>query len=294
MLENSFSTKYSFKDLDKDQTSHKSDGRHMKTSSHVHKFPEHTYYFHRENNFLYMPINKVACTTVKARIYELYRQKLPNIPVFREGDFATQEFHIFMGRTFSLSRFTPTQANAILHASNVFRFALVRNPADRIASAYLDKFVKSQFIKAQWVVSLPVLRCFYGERANPETDTITFRQFVNFLGSVPDEGMDLHWLPMHHFLNKDQKLFVGRLENSRDDFQFISEHAGLDIQNTRLNQTTNKRSPEIRHDAFADMSPSELRSLEILPNCQEIYDQGLLDTVKRRYRNDYLSFGYHL
>lgn len=110
--------------------------------------------------------------------------------------------------------FPSVRRSSLLNNDQYFKFALVRNPYDRLVSCYIQK-VKNEnnFGKLKiW--------------ANK-----SFEEFIRIVCALPDKEMNRHFKPQHTFLTdaKGKLLvdYIGKLENIKEDFKIISEKAGF-------------------------------------------------------------------
>ncbi|SLN69145.1 sulfotransferase family 2 domain-containing protein [Roseisalinus antarcticus] len=134
-----------------------------------------------KNRYLYVQSPKVASTTMKKTLNRLEAQgskidpdTLPLHPTPRES------IHI---KPFQL----PAEMFAdIVYGSEFFKFCFVRNPFDRLLSAYLDKIVskKNEARSVYKTLGLSI-----------ESDMMTFEQFVGFLYERRDKSVNWnpHW-----------------------------------------------------------------------------------------------------
>ncbi|HEY6633357.1 MAG TPA: sulfotransferase family protein [Rhizobiaceae bacterium] len=111
-----------------------------------------------------------------------------------------------------------------------FRFSFVRNPYDRIISAYLDKIALGTKPRKRKLPGLgPV-----GE--------ISFRDFLLTLQRQKAARMNRHWRPQSLLISPRVKLdFLGRFERFETDFAHVLERLGVEpaaITNRRGHKTS--------------------------------------------------------
>ena len=146
-----------------------------------------------------------------------------------------------------------------------FKFTFVRNPLARLASGYLNKFVRDRFDSEQWEHTSPTLQRIFGANAHPLAHSISFVQFVEHVCETPDQQLDKHWRPMHTFLNLDLDLFIGRVETISRDFDTIRQRVGLPAGLTQENKTDRAEGSELPADEYWAMAADDLRALPSLP-----------------------------
>ena len=140
-----------------------------------------------------------------------------------------------------------------------FKFTFVRNPWDRLVSAYEYLRVGVSPDEYDWAMSQKVNG--FG----------SFHAFVRWLGHTgASEGM--HFLPQHaHVRTKDSENgmdFVGRYETLEPDLAYVAERLGVQARLPHLNRSPGRRPYE------------------------EYYDAGTREIVGQVYRRDVELFGY--
>jgi hypothetical protein len=156
-------------------------------------------------------------------------------------------------------------------APDLFVWAFVRNPWDRIACAYED---------------CPEVR--------PEAPT--FRHFIERLHTCKNQFIDLpwiryvsltclgftvgriHWLPMHlclRDLSGDLRPdFIGKVETINDDWDHVCQSLG------------------VPNEGLPRLNPRESRANRTRTPLPELYDTTLVDMVGEIYAQDVDLFGY--
>jgi hypothetical protein len=268
------------------------------------RWPQTHYLASERHRLLYIPIEKVACSSLKAWI------------VARETDQETSQCedpnryareHLELG---SLSR---RRALRLLNDRQLLRFAFVRNPWDRLVSAFLNKFVPlplkrpavNFFNELEQFERLgPLARCprwlrtaadwgLARWRGNAESgktwDDFTFEDFVTALRRMPVRRWDVHWRPQHLFFAGRMPDVIGRFEHLDDDFQFLCERLGLPSQLPSRNKTP--RQPVVT-ECLANVPLNELRRMDCFPRYTYFYNDALRKQVAEMYRQDIELLGY--
>lgn len=203
---------------------------------------------------IYIPIPKVACSTVKKICADLLAMPLPT------HDLA-EEIHLI--------HFPCVKKYKIKDDyGDYFKFTFVRNPWSRVVSCYNDKInydsghvyerYENSFIK-------------YLKQMKVFSKDMTFERFVEVLCDIPDEHAQAHFRSQHRFITDESGNilvdFIGRFEQLDSDFQFISEKIGVRIE-----------LPHIR--------PGKPRSYTYY------YTERTARMIERRYERDVEMFGY--
>ena len=255
---------------------------------------EKAYIANHKYKFVYCPIPKVACSSFKRFAVEL--SDLENKPEVLT--LPPKLFHAYVDH--SLSFFANylhrrQEAMALLDNSDYFKFAIVRNPWDRLTSAYLNKFVKPIDIEQSSSPGKQVVEQHYQSQNLPVDYSrgITFKEFIQYLLTHKNEEIDGHWQPQSMFINQNKFDYLGRIETLDADFKAIAERIGV---TTNLGWANRSKRAEVTNNSsteqYADYTPTQLRQLDRYPSYTEFYTSELLDLVKQRYTEDVTNFGY--
>lgn len=197
--------------------------------------------------FIYFPVPKAACSSLKQMIADICGLEQKSNPNFIDFEWVSgQRLHEF---------------------PDYFRFTVVRNPWDRLASCYENK-IKSYFpYTFNRYNQVLQVKIFYPE--------MPFKQFVKRVVLIPDLLSDEHFRsqkrlvcdPKGHLLVHK----VAKLENLDEDLTDIFKKLQLpNIKIPHFNQTSSCRYKDYK----------------------DYYNDQLWDLVARRYRSDIEMFGY--
>ncbi len=246
------------------------------------------YLYCPQYRFLYAPIPKVACSSFKMILYKTCKADIPEL-IDMPTDRIDRNFHIIIDRCFCLAGYSDLEAKSILGNKEIFKFTVVRNPFDRIASAFLNKFVTERSNPAQWEHTLPVIEKVFGPDQTPATTNITFRQFIQYLSANTE--LDKHWFPMFLMVDPFDMDMVIRMENLKADFEVLRDRLQLPYDLPHMNKSSRKDLDAAR-GAFADYGVKELSELPALPTTAQMYDESLEKLLHNRYKQDFEMFGY--
>ncbi|QDL94412.1 sulfotransferase family protein (plasmid) [Paroceanicella profunda] len=174
------------------------------------------------HRYVYFETPKVACSTIKRF---LIKNELPGTELFDKGELSYEEFDFLHNREFSpllnVKQAYPFR-RLLQPDSGFFRFCFVRNPYDRLLSAWLDKIVgdRPQALQVKAVLGLS---------ANA-TREISFAEFVEVVAATPAALMDPHWRPqhLHNCVDVMDYHFIGRMERLEEGMAHVCRETGLD------------------------------------------------------------------
>ncbi|MBX9693693.1 MAG: sulfotransferase family 2 domain-containing protein [Cyanobacteria bacterium] len=246
------------------------------------------YLYCPQYRFLYAPIPKVACSSFKMIIYKLFKQDIPEL-IELPTDRIDRNFHIIVDRCFSIGGYRPEEARRIMSSEEIFKFTVVRNPFDRIASGFLNKFVTERTNRHQWEHTAPVMLKVFGPNPSMLDCNITFRQFVHYLCTNTIE--DKHWLPMHVMVDPSEMDMVIPMESLKEDYEKLRQRLNMPLELPHMNRSSRAKLDGAR-GAYADVGVIELSKLSALPTTAQMYDLSLENMVRNRYKQDFEMFGY--
>ncbi|XP_055639200.1 carbohydrate sulfotransferase 11 [Toxorhynchites rutilus septentrionalis] len=186
----------------------------------------------------------------------------------------------------------PSTAELNDYLSNTISFLIVREPFERLVSAYRNKLegCRNKYYK---LLGEQIVRKFRKKPKNGKLLTKypkgpTFREFLQFLVSHYKSGgrFDEHWSPVYSFCTPCSINFtlIAKVETFQRDSEYIIRQAGLET--LLLNKL-----PRSKARAIANRSTSNTRSLT--PRYFSQIDEHLLTEVLEIYQLDFELFGYN-
>ena len=180
--------------------------------------------------FCYTP--KVACTTWK-RILLMMTGKMT---VNRSEDIARSDVHSrsFMKRHLpSLNSYRPDEIE--YRINHYFKFMFVRDPFERLVSAYLDKFVRTNTF--QKTIGRDIIKLYRPDattEALNEGSDVTFQEFVRYILDERTRTIrpfNEHWRPLHQlcypcYIKYD---FIGKFETLHEDAKYVLKRSYFTI-----------------------------------------------------------------
>jgi hypothetical protein len=176
----------------------------------------HGVYYGRNGEYLYQPIPKCGCTSIKTTLLEL--EGLPVSP--DEWTRHNKERNGFPGT----HELPPAKQQAIFDgATDTFKFVIVRDPYTRMASVYADKIANGYKKRSKYWIDL--IKAAAKLQNVTLSEVITFEEFVRVVSAQPMDDMDPHWRQQHYegrfgIIKFD---FVGHVEMLSSDLLYVLE-----------------------------------------------------------------------
>lgn len=163
--------------------------------------------------FLYCYVPKVACSNWK-RVLKVLAGALDNLDARLKMDHRRDL--VF------LADLRPEQIRHRLQ--HYFKFLFVRDPVERLLSAYRNKFGEIREYQRRYGAQI-VRRYRLGAGPSPAGDDVTFPEFLRYLADEDPERMDEHWMPVYHLCQPCAVRydFVGSYERLEDDANQVLE-----------------------------------------------------------------------
>jgi chondroitin 4-sulfotransferase 11 len=184
-----------------------------------------------DKKFVFVAVAKTACTSIH-RSFEILIDPPPPI------------YHMHLKDII----------NNNPHTKDYFKFGFVRNPYDRLVSAYND--FKNDTGHQSW--AFPIQR------------HATFKDFAMNLHDSPCKEF-IHLQPQYDFLDCGGDIvidFVGRFESLQRDFNTVQKLLGLEVKKLETHRANS-------HDHY-----------------ESYYDEESRQAIYKFYKKDFEAFGY--
>ena len=216
-----------------------------------------------KEKIIYVPIPKVACTSLHALCVDLLGFHLPE-GSWKAGVFRGKKFDQYIDITKRDSAIST--ASYALKNESYWCFAATRNPYDRLVSCYSEKICKNE--KTKGFIN-GISKHFI--RFNLFYENMPFSQFVDAVCKIPDNDADPHFRSQHTFITD---------KNGRVFADFTCDIEELDILTTEISKKI----------ALNISIPHLLKSKR--NSWQEYYTLELKQKVYQRFENDFKLLGY--
>ena len=223
-----------------------------------------------EHGILYCYVPKVACSNWK-RVMAVLDHKAKNVDEIKFVD------HDGVKR---LRRYSDDEIQYRL--DNYFKFMFVREPLQRLVSAYKDKLTGNNRYYTAVTVN-PIIKRFRaltGKGNEVHRPGATLEEFFMHLDSKPTRAMDEHWMPMNELckpcaINYD---FIGTIETIDEDSEELLEELNLrKVVHFPKQQKMYKNKTGPTTKELLNETPKEL-----------------IQKIINKYRLDYELFNYSL
>jgi tetratricopeptide (TPR) repeat protein len=238
---------------------------------------EREYLVEHNNQVIYCPIAKNACTLLKNVLIEISDKH----EEFKKSDLKIHKYIDSNKHIFQLNNFD------YINREDYFKFIILRNPFKRVISTYADKFVNR--LNKNDPHAIPVIEEVYQYLGLPVDfqKSITFNQFVEHLLRTEDAQLDSHWRPQSIYFASGLVKFdyVGQFEKLERVIEDLEQRLNVKMDSgVSKHRTTYSTIASVEN--FHELYPSELKSLPSFPQSSQFYTQEIEELVRSRYSED--------
>ncbi|MEM9146716.1 MAG: sulfotransferase family 2 domain-containing protein [Pseudomonadota bacterium] len=234
---------------------------------------------------VYLPIAKNACTSLKTLMVEL-----SDLPGPRRAEIARDVHRITDDEEtgLQLKDLDEATARALLAEDGILRFAVLRNPADRLVSAYVEKFVVRRARKR--IATAPVLAAVRGVASPTDRDFaegIRFREFLEHVLSADRTELDPHWRDQTDSFVHFPATHLYAIEDLDLLAEDLAAHLGAPVRIGRHNRA--RRAETHTLPGAAERMPADLPDPERL-SPQSFLDAANLARLRHRFAADQMLY----
>ncbi|MBX3402149.1 MAG: sulfotransferase family 2 domain-containing protein [Phycisphaeraceae bacterium] len=239
---------------------------------------------------------KSGCTTIKRWL----------LAAIDPGAADVADAHTYCRRTHSLANLAEPAARECL--DTYLGAVFLREPIDRIVSAFTEKFVcgatlgcfhpaREAMEAMARIAGVDVRLDTTAKIGHPDRPSIvpastavdyargvTFREFVRFLSDCDDSQLDSHWRPQNAFIAGQTFAFAGRVEHLSTALPGLAAHLNLPAPAT-LRHNAVRYSPW-DGACLADVPSGEIRRRGITPTAEALLDDETRQLLTRRLAAD--------
>ena len=235
---------------------------------------------------VYLPIAKNACSSLKTLVAELGGMTLA------EG----QDIHAVLdedpNNLVFLNR-AEADIRAALADPGWMRFTVLRDPIDRLVSAYVEKFVIGRHAPGMRITIDPVLLRSLNRWELSEQDYdrgITFRQFAHDVLGEPPHRLDPHWRPQSLFLDHIPHTHIYTVAHLPLLKRDLEAHTGQSIALPEKNRVRTETPEATSGPCLADTLPGDLQDPARI-SINRFLDAGLRAALTEYYAHDLTLLG---
>ncbi len=221
----------------------------------------------KRENYCYIPVGKAANTNVKRLFWQIEHQRLHPYPLGKDY-FCVHNYEWRFAKAESKEPWVRFKQTAIHKFYNELTgralFTVVRNPYVRLLSGYLEK------IHSKQTTNPDIYKRFMLPRLPKD-----FSEFIQMVCDQPDQKVNIHFRLQSYATLFDYLPYttVGHVEDLKASFQKFSMLA------------FNK---DYSHLLKAKADHAQNANDQIMT----YYKPALIDAVNRRFKEDFINFGY--
>lgn len=229
---------------------------HLKPAGVVQRLRDHTY-VSVSRRYLYFQVPKVATTAMKTMLHEA--ENSPPMKFFATNEWITRRDKFIHDRTNvplpSLADLDDARQKEVLESPDFLRMTIVRNPYDRLVSAWRGNVRLCEPDSAHIYFAIRGKLPDLGKKS-----LISLEEFVDYVGQECDVSTcNGHWRRQtdHHFFKAMNFSHVGKVECLPETLQRFQQHLGAGAP-MRVNSRNVSRSGSV---ALTEALAAKIHSL---------------------------------
>lgn len=246
-------------------------------------WPEAQYFIAKNHKIMYCPIGKNACTFLKRMMVVVAEH--PHETVINYSVHAMTD-RVKTGM--QLSDYGSPKVTEMTNDPDLFSFAVLRDPARRLLSAYVEKFFKNRMLHANLRFhTAPVIAAVQKGHGLDEPDFelgISFREFVEYVTSQKPEKLDPHWCPQHLYLGDHKWTKLYDFDNMAQLVHDLEERTGLTLDPAPTNTSGSGIGVPLEN---ADQMLPEILDEAPMVAAESFLTDDLMDRIRDYFRKDY-------
>lgn len=185
-----------------------------------------------EAKVIYCPIGKNGCSFLKGLMIRLSSA--------RDTEFMLRDVHQLTDRVntgLQLSDYRKGEARAWTRDPAFMKFAVLRDPAERLLSAWVEKFVLNRAEPGNQHHTGAVIAGMQGGKTPDFHRSISFGAFVRYVEAADPARMDPHWRPQHLYLRGIEYTHLFRFDDLNAVVDALEGWTGRDLPRQAVNTT---------------------------------------------------------
>ncbi len=233
-----------------------------------------------EARVLYCPIGKNGCSFLKAQMVRLARTP--------DEDFILRDVHLLTDHVntgLQLSDYPRKQARAFVADDSFMKFAVLRQPHDRLLSAWMEKFVLNRHEPGNRLHTGPVIAAVQGQTRPDFHRSVSFAEFITHVCSAKAPTLDPHWRPQHLYLKGIDYTHLFAFERLNDVVDALEAWTGISLPRKAVNTTGSGDAGGMDLPGAHLMEPPVLDALpRVAKTC--FFDDRLNKLIEDAYAKD--------
>ncbi len=225
-------------------------------------------------DFVFCTIPKNANRTIKRFLLDAV-----GIPHANISDSDLQEF---CSDGIGIDRFSVEDRISLLTTLPIL--TIIRDPYERIASAFSDRVVRIE----REEFNRSMFEQVHGSGAGADPG-ISFREFVGYLSTHPeDDQIDHHWRPQAAFFRGLDVEVIGEVRSLNKALAFLQEKYALPAEPPQ--DQPRLAASQWSGSLLTDVLSGDLRRQGIIPPAAALYTADLKNDIHKRYAKDFALF----
>lgn len=242
------------------------------------KWPYNTMMVAEEHRLMYIPVAKCACTSLKSMMINLAGVEHIDHAIKLGVHQVTDRFNTGV----QLKDKPMDRARDILASDQYVKFAVVREPFERLVSAFMEKFVHNRDSARNLLHTRPIISQVQGTTEIDLQRGISFDEFVDYILQQDSWDLDTHWRPQYLYMQGVPHMGkVFRIENLDKLAAYLEQERGIQVDLEHKNRTSKSEKilPDAstfttdKLDSAGSISPDSFRSSVYFDQVKSYYQQ---------------------
>ncbi len=248
-------------------------------------WPRSQLFVSRDAKLIYCPIGKVACSFLKSQMVR--------ISDLAHSDLILSSIHAMTDRVVTgvqLSDYSHAEAEAFLADPEMVRFAVLRDPRDRVLSAYVEKLFMGRTNAGNISHARELITSVQAKQGLTRPDFergITFRDFVTEIVGTDPALLDTHWRPQSLYLEGVSYDRIFGLHQIDEVVDLLEARSGKTLPRQPQNVTGSGKGK--LHPGAADLLPGALDDLPRL-DAESFFDPEIDAMIRTYFADDFRLF----